>query len=182
MPYDKSMSRPSIGDAASLAWLISFGDLLTLLVCFFLVLTPWSARHDESERAQYQHVTSQAAFAEKDGISLANRPLGQKFDLIAVIPIVKSKLLSAPEALGVEIVSRLESISGESGNEAGLMIVSLCDQQLRAEAFNVLHSISPERFHNGHAPQLELSHDCEGVTESGLGADKVVGNIRIVRE
>jgi len=29
------------GQPGSVVWFISFGDLLTLLLCFFLVLTPW---------------------------------------------------------------------------------------------------------------------------------------------
>ena len=38
---ESSFGNGTSSGVGSLSWYISFGDLLTLLLCFFLVLTPW---------------------------------------------------------------------------------------------------------------------------------------------
>jgi hypothetical protein len=48
------------GQPGSVVWFISFGDLLTLLLCFFLVLTPWD-RLKEVRKGQSLHTSTQDA-------------------------------------------------------------------------------------------------------------------------
>lgn len=175
-------SQLSTGDATSVAWLISFGDLLTLLVCFFLVLTPWSTHSKENKKAQNQGVASHNHKADQSGIPFASRPRGLSSDLIADIPIVKSKLVAAPQGLRAEIVSRIGSVAAENAGKATRIIVRLCDPKARAQALNMLKSMEMEWFRAGHSVQVELAHECEERTDLDLGLDEVVGRILIVDE
>jgi hypothetical protein len=62
---------PASGSSASLVWAISFGDLLTLLVCFFLVLTPWEKLHLQEKSEQDQRIVAPPHTMELLGINLA---------------------------------------------------------------------------------------------------------------
>jgi hypothetical protein len=53
MGSPKFMSELSGSQLGSISWFISFGDLLTLLVCFFLLLTPrLGAQHEQIQSEQ----------------------------------------------------------------------------------------------------------------------------------
>jgi hypothetical protein len=61
----------SAGNAASIVWSISFGDLLTLLVCFFLVLTPWDKLKARQNSKEEQIVRILPLSADLVGTNLA---------------------------------------------------------------------------------------------------------------
>jgi len=60
------------GSSASIAWSISFGDLLTLLVCFFLVLTQHGLVMPDNS-AKDEPVTSAAVQVQRRGTELASQ-------------------------------------------------------------------------------------------------------------
>lgn len=63
------------GEAASIVWSISFGDLLTLLVCFFLVLTPWDKLKIPPKPQKTQDVGALPMSMDLVGINLAPLPV-----------------------------------------------------------------------------------------------------------
>lgn len=60
------------GQPGSVVWFISFGDLLTLLLCFFLVLTPWDRLREGSKAQSLQGSTSKASVSQESGTTFAN--------------------------------------------------------------------------------------------------------------
>lgn len=60
------------GQPGSVVWFISFGDLLTLLLCFFLVLTPWDRLKEKTKEQSLQRGSSKPAVAVGGGTTFAS--------------------------------------------------------------------------------------------------------------
>lgn len=61
----------SDGQPGSVVWFISFGDLLTLLLCFFLVLTPWDRLKDPAKGQSLQEGMPKSGEGFKGGTTFA---------------------------------------------------------------------------------------------------------------
>ena len=137
MIKDKQVSSRAQYDTASVVWFISFGDLLTLLVCFFLLLTPWGGRHEPLKISKNQEVTVGSHVAEADGTSFAYRPVGQKYMLLAEVPLLKSDLSSQPRVTREELTSVLRKYSTAGKDRSTSLFVRICDQSVRSELFKI---------------------------------------------
>jgi len=56
----------------AVVWFISFGDLLTLLLCFFLVLTPWDQLKKRTNAQSLPSVNGQSEMVARAGTALAS--------------------------------------------------------------------------------------------------------------
>jgi hypothetical protein len=80
------ISAHSDSQLGFVSWFISFGDLLTLLVCFFLLLTPRGmVRHMQTQKEQ--GVNDSPSADHMIGTSLASRPFNVKGVSGEVIPV-----------------------------------------------------------------------------------------------
>ncbi len=64
--------RSAEGQPGSVVWFISFGDLLTLLLCFFLVLTPWDRLKEGGKSKSLQSSTSTLSAHPQHGTTFAS--------------------------------------------------------------------------------------------------------------
>jgi hypothetical protein len=64
--------RSAEGQPGSVVWFISFGDLLTLLLCFFLVLTPWDRLKEAGKSKSVQASTSTLSVHQQHGTTFAS--------------------------------------------------------------------------------------------------------------
>lgn len=70
--HSKPRHYPSSdGQPGSVVWFISFGDLLTLLLCFFLVLTPWDRLKQVTKGQSLQAGNSNSAVHPQSGTTFA---------------------------------------------------------------------------------------------------------------
>jgi len=97
MRNPRPISELSASQVGSISWFISFGDLLTLLVCFFLLLTPQLADH-RGQAQRKQGLTRIAQAGQMSGISLASRVLDVKGASSEVVPVWEHDLRDAESA------------------------------------------------------------------------------------
>lgn len=64
--------RSSEGQPGSVVWFISFGDLLTLLLCFFLVLTPWDRLKEAGKSQSVQPTNLKTEAHQNHGTTFAS--------------------------------------------------------------------------------------------------------------
>jgi flagellar motor protein MotB len=87
--YDSKtpLSRRGVtNDQSSVVWFISFGDLLTLLLCFFLVLTPWERLSKPPNAESRQHIKESEQRASAFGTSFASKTR-RVSKILAEVPI-----------------------------------------------------------------------------------------------
>lgn len=90
MLYNQS-PNPSLGSStSSVSWMISFGDLLTLLVCFFLLLTP-QVNSGVLDPEPNQEVNSSRDQRHSIGTDLASKVFVVKDAPLEVMPIWRSR-------------------------------------------------------------------------------------------
>lgn len=91
----QTSAQHAMQQPGSVVWFISFGDLLTLLVCFFFVLTPWDrlkpGANNKSSQALETESRGESHSVEQGGISLATHSLKDlakdSVVLLAEVPI-----------------------------------------------------------------------------------------------
>jgi hypothetical protein len=105
------------GAPGSVVWYISFGDLLTLLLCFFLVLTPWDQLKAKGNSQSGQGFSLQNDVRNKRGIPFASDPSLRGSDLLSEVPIFVGDWFGAslegdtPSSTSVE--SELRAFAGK---------------------------------------------------------------------
>jgi hypothetical protein len=115
--YPSYRSQPS--SAASDVWFISFGDLLTLLVCFFLVLTPKGSLSGES--AKYDQAVSEVAVS-TDGSGTKVAGEGSIANLLSAA--IEVGLRTDQKSYTVLVKRNSEAIRGAEGVFQGIMPVT----------------------------------------------------------
>jgi hypothetical protein len=124
-------------DQTSIVWFISFGDLLTLLVCFFFVLTPrlsFEQRKDMKEEL----VTLDGVKESRSGTVFANLPLGPTG--VGGSSLLITRLGSHDAAWRSELTDAWKSfraLAAESPRDVNVKICSGVDQRQVAEAVMV---------------------------------------------
>lgn len=172
--------RAADGQPGSVVWFISFGDLLTLLLCFFLVLTPWDrlkeGKNTESLRAasarmdgEHRHGTTFAS-----DLPLRGSPVVREF------PIFSQELsegdewmfeLIAKELKARELsIGRIEVLVCSPADDRARIVRGVGEALRRGERSDV-----PVRFH--------VTRECEAgdvlapVTEAYVGRVRVLGTL-----
>ena len=169
----------SEGQPGSVVWFISFGDLLTLLLCFFLVLTPWDGLTKPSK--------SQLIQPFDDG-SVAHNGAGTTFasDLPLRGSVIKLELplfegvgtLSGEGLSPADLSEELKRAMPRDGRVEVLVCSGIDDRvsvvRLVGEAFErSLGSSAPIRFVVGRS--CDVSQVLAPVTKKLIGRIRIVG-------
>ncbi len=156
----RSASNKVNASPANDVWFISLGDLLTLLVCFFLVLTP-EKMSPQDVRQSKQVVNSTLKQLKSAGTEFASRPTGQNSGSILSAPVWRNYLESAksPSSLKSAIdVDWRESLKGALLDQA-TVVVKLCDAASEREVIGAV------------IRQLEVDQNLTSLVSFEIGAD-----------
>jgi hypothetical protein len=165
--------------STSLVWLISFGDLLTLLVCFFLVLTPWhSFKTGSGNRNAF--IPGASDRTPSDGTPLANSSVGPKVGVVSDVPIEHSQFGDEVRAKLFKTTLVGALMSPEAMNAA--VRVRVCSASGFEETLRSVMSIITEQKREKRRVSIELLGDCERVEVLYPTSAAVVGSVRLVRE
>ena len=170
------------GHPGSIVWYLSFGDLLTLLLCFFLVLTPWDKLKEGQNKESEQIVATGSGSPVHDGTALASDPPLRGSVILRELP-----LFEGDEGIGARssesILDRATQIE-----LAGLVVsgakVSILVCEARADRAAILRGFS-EVFHRVVSEvadfEIQVSASCEGAEILSPMTRDVVGRIRVTR-
>jgi len=157
----KSVSRRVATSPQSDVWFISLGDLLTLLVCFFLVLTPQNLS-PQSKSHSKQAVSTPSDRLKVVGTMLAPGPIGQSVGSSLNVPVwIDTAEFSERQHPGEfgKGVDWKGMLKGVLSDEAAV-VVKLCEQSLESE---VVGSVVRELRADGKSASLvsfEVGADC----------------------
>lgn len=183
--YTSNHHRYSSGEGqpGSATWFISFGDLLTLLLCFFLVLTPWDRLKALKQSQSPQRVSIENVVPTSDGTTFASDlPLRGSVTILEAPLLSKDWEIVADEAPGFPldaVEAELRSIDIRHGTASVLVCDSKVDRAaILREVGEVIRRVS------GEAVQvvLEVSGDCENPPLLKPVTEKVIGRIRMSKD
>lgn len=183
MNNSSSRSHQVNASAASLVWLISFGDLLTLLVCFFLVLTPWS-KVNFGSNASKQPVISNLASDRLPGTSLANRSLGRRSspESLGEFVLTRKAFSAGQEAQLQEVIESVSRKVSEDQSGTAQMILEICGTFPRTEVLRRVGGGLAEKLKEQLALEVEIDGECRAVKDGHPQIENPVGVIRIVHK
>jgi hypothetical protein len=168
----------SEGQPGSVVWFISFGDLLTLLLCFFLVLTPW----DRLKKPP--HVQSLRAV---DGQSQASAGAGTTFaqDRLLRRSVIKLELPLFGDAGGLSGEGLSPAVLSEEIKRAmpsdGLVDVLVCsDIDQRASVVRYVGEAFERSFGGRVSVRFVVKRSCDVSQVLAPITKNVIGRIRIV--
>jgi hypothetical protein len=159
-------------------WFISFGDLLTLLLCFFLVLTPWEKlRPTGNIKANQEVVPPALAIAPVGTVFASSDPQGQS-PIMAEVPIfaehVSGESLSGLVALANALQQEVAPFVGEPHS----LTITVCDSGVdRMRALAEIGRLTREFDREGVHVGLEVASDCDRIEILRPTTAKVVGVI-----
>ncbi len=174
MSYGSLPSESARDDQAAAVWFISFGDLLTLLVCFFFVLTPQlSFNRKESQKKEGLKVLSEGVGTR--GTRFAYPPLGDTGVVRAQSPAEAFERADIRHAdWRRELTQVWESYRMRGAVNPLDVSIRLCsgnDQQHIAAT--MLHEIERSR-EQVRSWSLELAAPCDRDLEEAKSSEKVV--------
>jgi len=159
-------SRLGVVDT-SVVWLLSFGDLLTLLACSFLVLTPRlasieqdTARKEQLNRevsSKGQHGTLFAS-PESDGSSM-QVGTGASVEPALLIVSASSKGSRAKEL--AELESELEALRHKVAGKQGVFRVRMCRNNYSSQRVKDLYRMISSIQSSSGGAEFELMSKCE---------------------
>lgn len=167
----------------SVVWFISFGDLLTLLLCFFLVLTPWDQLSGFVGGEKIQVVEAKSQPIQESGTSLAQLSARKEPELLAEIPL-RAELASSQDGVAeARFLAALEDALHEHRGAAGISLqVAVCAPHgAPAEALaRVLPLVAARQF--SHLPlEVEAGAGCKELNGSERSEPSAVGSLKISR-
>jgi flagellar motor protein MotB len=169
----------SAGQPGSVVWFISFGDLLTLLLCFFLVLTQWDRLKNNSKSQSFQRSSTSLSGATSGGTTLAS-DLTLKGSVVTLeIPIFARDMdgedveISKPDNLEQELRRVVRD-----GSRAEILLCSPVEDRA-----HVVHEVE-EMFKRGNGTDVPrrftVSRSCDNDRLLVPVTERVVGRIRIL--
>ena len=167
----RAPERAAVSVPGGEAWFISLGDLLTLLVCFFLVLTPQTPSNAKT-RQDNQMVSSQGAGTRYVGTDLASHPLDRISSAVAVLPVWRDQLGLTDESgesmgHGKPWLEELRSALGRGER----VVVKLCDRALEQQVVAEVAANNASDQGSATSLQFEVNAAC-GVFEERVGSSE----------
>jgi flagellar motor protein MotB len=142
------------------AWFISFGDLLTLLVCFFLLLTP-QAPSNAGTLQTNQQVSANPGVSLNSGTDLASLPLDPTSSVTGVVPIWRDSLVVAGQARERNERSAVWLWELRRSLERGQgVVVKLCDPAVEQEVVSEVAGELTNRIGAVGRVQFEVDPEC----------------------
>lgn len=167
----------------SVVWFISFGDLLTLLLCFFLVLTPWEHLAGVVGGEKIQVVAAKSQPIQPSGTSLAEQSARKEPELLAEIPL-RAELASSQDGVAeAKFLAALEDALLEHRGAAGISLqVAVCAPHGEpAEALaRVLPLVAARQFSHLHL-EVEVGAGCQESNGTEGSEAVAVGRLKISR-
>jgi len=165
-----------VGVPGSESWFISLGDLLTLLVCFFLVLTPQTPSNAKT-RQDNQIVSLQRAETRDFGTDLASHPLDRISSAAGMLPIWRDQLgLAGQSSEGSDCrrpwLLELRSALGRGEK----IVVKLCDREVEQEVVADVVTCGIDRKTSVTSLQLEVNSAC-GLFKEWVGSPEKLAAI-----
>ena len=178
MGFERTHNRGASESAASVAWSISFGDLLTLLVCFFLVLTQ-STVFTPAQSPKDRQVILPSDVAQPAGTSLATLatsaavatvPRGEPGVPTLRIEIPRSRVGDGvTRTLSEEFDRAFVQLVAQSQGRRGYLRVQVCSQEHENELATEVHRFIGQSKQQLKSWEVELSSVCKGVTHNAVG-------------
>ena len=173
-----SSSSSQHGHPSSVVWYISFGDLLTLLLCFFLVLTPWK---NPNNRHNVQSLSRFSLFDDPTrdpGTPLASGSQPRGSVTILELPLFR-QFISEPIEYGMEDVAERVRQGGVHEGRASLLLCdSAVDRQGLIEAF---YQTIRRELGDRVEVNAEVRWGCEDTEVLVPITEPVLGRVRITR-
>jgi hypothetical protein len=159
-------------------WFISFGDLLTLLLCFFLVLTPWERLKEAGKVQSGQPSNSKVAAHAHPGTTFA-------FDLPLRGSVVKRELpifsreLEADDAV---MFGSLEKELGTTSASTDRIEVLVCSPtEERARVVYGLGEMFKRAVDKDVPVRFLVTPRCDGNAVLAPVTERYLGRIRVLR-
>lgn len=172
--------RYSTGDGqpGSVVWFISFGDLLTLLLCFFLVLTPWERLKQASNTQSLQKLNAQHDAATIPGTTFAS-DLPLRGSVIKLeLPLFEEVVSQSAE--GSPLIALEREIS-QAMSQQGRVEVAVCSAPAeRASVVRFVGEAIDRSLGGSSAVRFVVSRTCHDLVVLAPVTKKVVGRVRIV--
>lgn len=170
-------NQPAMTQHGSVVWFISFGDLLTLLLCFFLVLTPWKQLNQRSQDQSSPPVKSKNVVAGGIGTTLADELPERGFQLLREVPIFAREL----ESLDELVLGSLEQALEEVEKRIVRVEVLVCGAAEEQGQFIYRVSGTVGKIREGNfSTSYQLAHGCQDRAVLAPVNDKTVGRVRIL--
>jgi hypothetical protein len=156
---------------------------LTLLVCFFLVLTPWS-KVDFSTSANQQAVTPILTTEQRPGTSLANRSLGLRTssDQFGEFVLTRGVFTEGQEARLQEVIESASDEASKTQSATTRVILQICGTYPRADAIRRVGGGLTERLRERLSLEVEIDGECQVTQARHPHVENPVGVIRIIHE
>jgi hypothetical protein len=172
----------SDGTPGSVVWYISFGDLLTLLLCFFLVLTPWDRLKSGGNSQSEQVVSNQNKPVQSRGIAFASEPSLRGSDLLAEIPVFAGDWTGVPtedlERRLIRVEAELQVFRGQRITASVVVCERDMDRTRFAETFDrLVRQVVGDEVTIG----IEVRGTCSEAALRRPMTEVPVGGIRVTR-
>lgn len=172
----QSSMQHASSQSGSVVWFISFGDLLTLLLCFFLVLTPWEKLRPTANPKIKQEVVSTARGGMQLGTVFAPSNVEGQSPIMAEIPIyaehVSGESLSGLASLADALKRELDPLT----EEAHSLTITVCDSTVdKARALVAVANLTREVDRTAVGIGIEVASDCDRIDILRPTTAKVVG-------
>jgi hypothetical protein len=161
-------------------WFISFGDLLTLLLCFFLVLTPWDKLRAKANLAEHQGVVAVSSLKSGFGTEFAPAVFQSRSSVLAEMPIYEEQLGSIDLGNLVSLAHAYEREIGPVVNDAQSITLTVCApdvdrRKVLAEVGSLVRSVVGESANLG----IEVASTCQHLDILRPTTAEVVGVVSV---
>lgn len=171
-------SHVSEGQPGSVVWFISFGDLLTLLLCFFLVLTPWDRLKKTSNRQSLSTVTAPSTNPPQTGTTFAS-DLPLRGSVIKLeLPLFKGAEGISGDGISPATLSAELTRAMPSGARVDVLVCGRADE--RAEIVRYVGETLERTFGSARGVRFVVRRGCDASEILAPVTGEVVGRIRIV--
>ena len=168
----------SDGQPGSVVWFISFGDLLTLLLCFFLVLTPWDRLKKSPNSQSLPAVTVPSTDLPQTGTTFAS-DLPLRGSVIKLeLPLFKGADSISGEGVSPENLSAELTRAMPSDGRVDVLICGGVDD--RAALVRYVGETFERAFGSARAVRFVVRRACDVSQVLAPVTGEVVGRIRIV--
>jgi hypothetical protein len=169
----------SEGQPGSVVWFISFGDLLTLLLCFFLVLTPWDRLKSVPNTQSLRPVTSNNSTLTQRGTTFASDPSLRGSVINLELPIFVED--EGGDGFHTLKLGNLEQELRREMSEARSAEVLVCGPlEGRARLVHEVEEMFRRSDSNKMSRRFTISRSCENDRVLVPVTERVVGRIRIL--
>lgn len=178
IPSNRYPFTESHGHPGSVVWYLSFGDLLTLLLCFFLVLTPWTRPPKGQNSESLPRFSLFDTPPQNPGTSLASRSALRGSVMLLEIPLYQ-RMVSEPAEYGLDDLA--EQVRGEELSE-GKASLLICDSSVDREGLiGGIYTIIRREMGEKIEVEVEVSRSCEHGRILSPTSEPVIGRVRITR-